>query len=198
MRNQKSPLKEEIIDKGIILFVQKGYNATRVEDITDATNVSKAAFYLYFTSKGELLETIVDRYESLFLDQIIKAVLTPEGDFLHKIKHSHKWATDFAYYNRDLCVGFMTISAEMAGSGTKIESRIKAIHAKYRAFIKTILELGRKEGKIKDDLDIDLTAHILNAMHDGALIEWYINFDEINGAQLALTYRDIFLRGILK
>jgi TetR/AcrR family transcriptional regulator, cholesterol catabolism regulator len=198
MRNQKAPLREGIIDQSIKLFLRKGYNATRVEDITDATNVSKAAFYCHFASKGELLETIVSRYESLFLEQIIKAVLSSEGDFLRKIKYSHKWATDFAYHNRDLCVAFMTISGEMAGSGTKIEDRIKTIHARYRTFLRTILEQGREEGKIKDGLDIDLAAHVMNAMHDGALIEWYTNFDEVDGAQLAVTYREVFLSGILK
>jgi len=198
MRNQKVPLREEIIDRSIQLFVRKGYNGTRVEDITDATNVSKAAFYLHFTSKGELLETIVDRYETLFMDRITHAVLSSKGDFLRKIRYSHKWATDFAFHNRDLCVGFMTISAEMAGSGTAIENRIKAIHARYRAFIKSILELGREEGKIKDTLDIEFVTHVLNALHDGALIEWYTNFDEVDGATLARTYIDIFLAGILK
>ncbi|OPY66200.1 MAG: HTH-type transcriptional repressor BepR [Syntrophorhabdaceae bacterium PtaU1.Bin034] len=198
MRNQKTPLKEEIIDKSIKLFLQKGYNATRVEDITDATSVSKAAFYLHFESKAELLETIVDRYESLFLDPIVKAVQNSEGDFLHKIKYSHKWAADFAYNNKDLCVGFMTISAEMVGSGTKIESKIKAIKARYRALFKELLEQGRREGMIKDKLDIDLAAHVINAIHDGVLIEWYANSDEIDGAKLALAYRDITLNGILK
>ena len=198
MRNQKVPLKEEIIDRSIQLFVRKGYNATRVEDITDATNVSKAAFYLHFASKGELLETIVDRYETLFMDRITEAVLSSKGDFLRKIRYSHKWATDFAFHNRDLCVGFITISAEMAGSGTTIESRIKAIHARYRAFIKSILELGRVEGKIKDTLDIEFVAHVLSALHDGALVEWYTNTDEVDGAKLARTYIDIFLTGILK
>jgi len=198
MRSQKVPLKEEIIDKSIQLFVRKGYNATRVEDITDATNVSKAAFYLHFTSKGELLETIIDRYESLFTDQIVDTVLNSEGDFLSKMKYSHKWATDFAYHNRDLCVGFMTLSAEMAGSGTAIEARIKAIHARYRNFMKAILELGKKEGRIKDNLDIEVVAHVLNALHDGALIEWYTSYNEIDGAELAVAYREIFLSGILK
>lgn len=198
MRNQTTSLKEEIIDKSVKLFLEKGYNATRVEDITNATNVSKAAFYLHFTSKAEILETIVGRYESLFLDPIIVAVRNLDSDFLGKFKYSHKWATDFAYSNKDLCVGFMTIAAEMVGSGTKIESKIKAIKARYRDLIRELLELGKSEGKIRENLDIDIAAHVINAIHDGVLIEWYANPGEVDGAQLAITYRDIALRGILK
>ena len=144
------------------------------------------------------METIVDRYESLFLDSIIKTVRSSKGDFLRKMKYRHKWASDCAYNNRDLCVGFMTISAEMVGSGTKIKTKVKAIKARYRALYRELLELGRREGMVKDELDIDVAAHVINAIHDGALIEWYANSDQIDGAKLALTYRDITLNGILK
>jgi AcrR family transcriptional regulator len=198
MRGSKTPLKEEIIDKSIQLFLRKGYNATRVEDITDASNVSKAAFYCHFASKSELLETIVDRYGTLFVDSIVDAVRNSKGDFLRKFRYSHKWATDFAYNNTELCVGFTTIAAEMTGSGTPIEAKIKAIRAKYRSFIKEMLDLGKKEGKLRDDLNIDLTAHAMNAIHDGSLIEWYSNSDHVDGVQFALTYLEITLKGILK
>jgi AcrR family transcriptional regulator len=160
--------------------------------------VSKAAFYLYFKSKGELLDTIIDRYESIFIDQAIQVVKNSRGNFLHKIKYNHKWVTEFAYNNPELCVAFLTISAEMVGSGTTAEAKIRAIKSKYRAFLKELLELGRKEGKIKENLDTDLAAHIINALHDGALFQWYTHRDEVNGARLALTYREIELGGILK
>lgn len=198
MRSQGAGLKEQIIEKSVKLFLQKGYNATRVEDITIATNVSKAAFYVHFKSKCELLETIIDRYESIFVDEAIRAVRRLEGDFLHKIKYNHKWVTEFAYSNPELCVAFLTISAEMVGSGTTAEAKIRAIKSKYRNFLKELLELGRKEGKIKEGLDIDLTAHIINALHDGALFQWYTNHNEVDGTRLAVTYREIELTGILK
>jgi AcrR family transcriptional regulator len=198
MRNQGTALKEEIIEKSVKLFLQKGYNATRVEDITTATNVSKAAFYVHFKSKNELLETIIDRYESIFIDQAIRVVRKSREDFLRRIKYNHKWVTEFAYSNPELCVAFLTISAEMVGSGTTVEAKIRAIKSKYRAFIKELLELGRKEGKIKENLDLDLAAHIINALHDGILFEWYTNRDEVDGGRLAVTYREIELSGILK
>ncbi len=198
MRNKRTSLKEDIIENSIKLFLRKGYNATRVEDITNATNVSKAAFYCHFNSKDELLETIVDRFGTLFVDRVIEEVRNAEGDFLRKLKYEHKWASNFAFSNKELCIGFVTIAGELAGSGTPTESRIKAISARYRNFLKELLEQGRREGAIKDDLDIDLAAHVINGIHDGMLIEWYDNLDQVDGAKLALAYRDIALRGILK
>ena len=50
------------------------------------------------------------------------------------------------------------------------------------------LELGKKEGVIRDDLDIDILSNVINALHNGILFEWHMNYDEINSVLLARTY----------
>ena len=198
MGNLQAPRREEIINESMKLFVRKGFNHTTVQEITNATGLSKGAFYWHFTSKDELLMTILDRYESSYVDGVIGAFEAAEGDFLRKFKYIHKWTTEFAYNNRDLCVGFTTMAAEMAGGGTTIESRIRAIQTRYRGVLKDLLLVGRKEGAIRDDLDLDLVTHVINAIYEGMLIEWYSNRDEMDGRQFTITYREIALSGILK
>ena len=46
---------ERLLRHAIILFAQRGFDATSVQDIVDAANVTKGAFYYYFTSKDDLL-----------------------------------------------------------------------------------------------------------------------------------------------
>ncbi len=198
MGNLQAPKREEIINESIKLFVRKGFNQTTVQEITNATGLSKGAFYWHFTSKDELLMTILDRYESSYVDGVIRALEAAEGDFLRKFKYIHKWTTEFAYNNRDLCVGFTTMAAEMAGGGTNIESRIRSIQTRYRGVLKDLLLVGRKEGAIRDDLDLDLVTHVINAIYEGMLIEWYSNRNEMDGGQFTITYREIALSGILK
>jgi AcrR family transcriptional regulator len=198
VRDKKISIKDQILDKSIQLFLRKGYNATTIKDITDAVNITKGAFYWHFKSKDELLSTIVAHYESTFTDSIIPAVRNSEGTFLTKMKYAHKWATDFAYQHRELCVCFLTIAAEMVGSETDIAKRIRAIYNKYRKFLRELLEFGKEEGYIRDNLDIDLVANVINSIHNGSLLEWYINYDEIDGSLFARTYRDVILFGIVK
>jgi hypothetical protein len=92
----------------------------------------------------------------------------------------------------------MTLSAELAGSGTDVEKNINAVYAKYRGFIKDLVELGKKEEIVKRDLDSDVAVHVIVAINNGMLLEWYMNQNAIDGQTLAKTYRDITLRGILK
>ena len=52
--------RERIINAAIELFSQKGYDATRVNDIANAANVNKALIYYYFKSKQDILDYMVD------------------------------------------------------------------------------------------------------------------------------------------
>jgi AcrR family transcriptional regulator len=197
-RDKTVSVKEQILDKSIQLFLRKGYNGTTIKDITDAVNITKGAFYWHFKSKDELLSTIVAHYENTFTDTIIPAVRNSEGTFLTKMKYAHKWATEFAYHNRDLCMCFLTIAAEMVGSETDIEKKIRETYSKYLTFLKELLEFGKKEGYIRDDLDIESVANVINSIHNGSLLEWYIHYDEIDGSLFARTYLDVVLFGICK
>ncbi|MGI5936151.1 MAG: TetR/AcrR family transcriptional regulator [Oscillospiraceae bacterium] len=51
--------KDRILSAATQLFSQKGYDATRVNDIASAANVNKALIYYYFKSKEDILDYIV-------------------------------------------------------------------------------------------------------------------------------------------
>lgn len=50
--------KQNVINIAHQLFIDKGYQATSVQDILESSGISKGTFYNYFTSKGELLIAI--------------------------------------------------------------------------------------------------------------------------------------------
>ena len=50
-----------ILDTATRLFLQKGYDETTLQDIIDATKLSKGAIYHHFASKEAILIAVVDR-----------------------------------------------------------------------------------------------------------------------------------------
>ena len=52
--------KQNIINAAYSLFINKGYNASSIQDILDEAGVSKGTFYNYFTSKTECLIAIME------------------------------------------------------------------------------------------------------------------------------------------
>jgi AcrR family transcriptional regulator len=52
---------DEILDAALTLFTERGFAATKVDDVAAAAGLSKGAVYLYFPSKEALLEALVHR-----------------------------------------------------------------------------------------------------------------------------------------
>lgn len=191
-------LREKIITEAIRFFLQKGFQNTTINDIIDSLKISKGAFYWHFNSKNHLLETVIKRFEETFIDKVIEAVNGTSGNFQTRFRYYHKYMTEFAYHNKELCVGFMTLSAELTGNGTELEQQVARIHKKHREFLKDLVIAGKKEHAVKPDMGADMAAHIIMAINNGLLLEWYMNQNTVDSKLLAKTYRDIVLTGILK
>ncbi|MFN4148428.1 MAG: TetR/AcrR family transcriptional regulator [Rhodocyclaceae bacterium] len=58
-RRRKEARPAELTAAALELFVEKGYAATRLEDVAAAAGVSKGTLYLYFESKEALFKAVV-------------------------------------------------------------------------------------------------------------------------------------------
>jgi len=56
---RKAARPQELVAAALALFVERGYAATRLEDVAAAAGVSKGTVYLYFANKEELFKTVV-------------------------------------------------------------------------------------------------------------------------------------------
>jgi TetR/AcrR family transcriptional regulator len=56
-RKQARPM--ELLDAALDLFVERGFKATRSEDVAARAGVSKGTLYLYYPSKEELLKAVI-------------------------------------------------------------------------------------------------------------------------------------------
>lgn len=56
---RKAARPHELLAAALELFVERGYAATRLEDVAAAAGVSKGTVYLYFANKEELFKSVV-------------------------------------------------------------------------------------------------------------------------------------------
>ncbi len=194
-----SYMTERIIEESVRLFVQKGFKGTTIKDITGAVNLTRGAIYWHFRSKDELLKTIIKYYEKAYMDGLIKSVMSVDGDFLTRFRQYHKYSTEFARQKRDLCLVFTLLSAELAGSGVKAEAQINRVLAKYKKFLSELLDIGKREQVLQEDIDIPVMAEVIIGMHSGILLHWYMLRNKpVDGRQMARTFRGVILDGILR
>lgn len=64
--------KITIIERATEIIAKKGYHAASIQEIAEASKLSKGAFYLYFKSKDELMAEILRYHFSLITEEIEK------------------------------------------------------------------------------------------------------------------------------
>lgn len=63
-RRRKEARPQELLDAALALFVEKGFAATRIEQVAALAGVSKGTLYLYYPSKEELLKAVIAHHLS--------------------------------------------------------------------------------------------------------------------------------------
>lgn len=58
-QRRKEARPQELLDAALDLFVEKGFAATRSEEVAARAGVSKGTLYLYYPSKEELLKAVI-------------------------------------------------------------------------------------------------------------------------------------------
>ena len=58
-RRRKEERPQEITDAAFAVFAEKGYAASRVQEVAKRAGVSKGLMYLYFKTKEELFKAVI-------------------------------------------------------------------------------------------------------------------------------------------
>lgn len=77
-QRRKEDRPQEITEAALEAFAEKGYAATRVEEVAKRAGVSKGLLYLYFKTKEELFKAVVKSVVIRRVDQLIDTIETTE------------------------------------------------------------------------------------------------------------------------
>ncbi|MFN3295903.1 TetR/AcrR family transcriptional regulator [Caldimonas sp.] len=68
-KRRKEARPQELLDAALEVFVERGFAASKMEDVASRAGVSKGTVYLYFPSKEELLKAVIRHNLSLTIAQ---------------------------------------------------------------------------------------------------------------------------------
>ena len=82
----------ELLEAALQLFVQKGYAATKVEDVAALAGVSKGTLFLYFPTKEDLLKAVVSENLAQHFPAWNQAFESFEGSSAEMLRFAlHSW-----------------------------------------------------------------------------------------------------------
>ena len=79
-QRRKETHPQELLDAALALFVEKGFAATRTEQVAQRAGVSKGTLYLYYPSKEELFKAVVRQNLSGLIAEGLEAAEHFEGN----------------------------------------------------------------------------------------------------------------------
>lgn len=151
------------------LFAEQGYDATTVEQIAAAAEVSPATFFRYFPAKEDLVGT--DEYDPLLLDTL--RARPAEEDALTAVRATVRQLMPMVEQDRD---GVLTRFRLLSGS-----SRLNAqLWVGFRRNVDSMAEaLGVRLGRDPGDLEVRVLASALV----GALLEAVYSWVDSDGRE---------------
>src|ERR1043166_5343337 len=74
-QRRKDARPQEILDAALALFAEKGFAATRMDDIASRAGVTKGTIYLYFDSKEEVFKSLVRESIGMTLSSVVESAM---------------------------------------------------------------------------------------------------------------------------
>ena len=151
----------ELLDAALALFVEKGYAATRVEEVAARAGVSKGTLFLYFPSKEELFKAVVRENASRLLQEAFREVAHYAGtsaELLHEF--IHRWWTQ---YGDTPAAGLIKlIMSEAANFPDLAQYYQDEVVQPGHELVRRIVQRGIDRGELRA-VDPDLAAHLIVA-----------------------------------
>ena len=147
--------KINIIKRSSELFNTKGYQATSISDITNATKLTKGALYGHFGNKDEMAEAAYDYSVQEIIDKLTR-VIKESPTAPEKLKN-------LAYHYMEYILNppikggcpVINTSIESDDSYPLLRSKTVRTIGIIRDSIKKILHRGIKEGQISKECNVE-------------------------------------------
>lgn len=165
--------KQELLDAAFELFCENGYDKTSVNSIIEKVGVSKGAFYYYFKSKKEVMDTLIIQEVEKLIPPIQALADNDTMTAVEKMNELVNIAQSFRINNAEKhkSIHEMLYLHEDRESEKRM---LREMEEKVSPHYTKIIEQGIKEGTIHTDYP-DLFTDFIFAMR-GSLSEYLTQF----------------------
>ncbi len=178
----------EIVDAAASVFLEKGYSATSIQDISDRVGILKGSLYHYVRSKEDFLFRIIkDVYDEAIGD--IRKVSELEGGWLERMAAFVRAHVLFAANH---LTAYTIQLREFEQLSPERQEEIRKGGETYVESLQAILEDGQAEGMVDASLDARLASVIITGELN-SMPRWYSPRGPLSPEQLADVYVGMIL-----
>ncbi len=140
MENKKST-ETQILEAAKRVFVQKGYDGARMQEIADEAKINKSMLHYYFRSKEVLFNKIIDDTVDVLIPRFIEALSGDDGVMV-KVERLVERQIDGIMENPHMPMFMLN---ELAQNRMHVSHKMKARFAEKNTFTKFIKEIKQEQ-----------------------------------------------------
>lgn len=146
--NERTELRERIINAAAVLFQQHGIKQVRMDDVASELGISKKTLYGTFADKKAMLFEVVKLTSASFCEAI-RGTLLQSTNVLEQI---------FLLYKRVIehCKEVNPLFFTELMRYSDLEAYFDRMHAEHFGYVKGWLQEGVKQGLLRDDIDYEV------------------------------------------
>ena len=188
--------RDHLIDTGLKLMHQHGYNATGLTEILKVADVPKGSFYHHFGSKEDFAAAALERYTTREAKHAATVLNDAKAPPLKRLK---RYFTDLVrfYGQKGEIPGCMMgrFSLEIAAANPQLRKQISGSFAHWEHTIATVIQQAVAQKELPADTDSESLAGFLLNSWEGALLR---SQTEENDAPLEVFMQLVFDRLLKK
>lgn len=160
-QRRKDARPQELLDAALALFVEKGFAATRSEEVAARAGVAKGTLYRYYPSKDELFKAMVRDNLSVHIAESTALAAQYEGPIAELLSQMMgAWWAKVGHGNAGVVCKIMMVEARNFPELARFY--VDEVIAPSKALIGGLIERGIRSGEFRP-VSIEATVHMLIA-----------------------------------
>ena len=193
IRQPREARQGQILDAVERLITTQGMNRVTINDIAREIGVSEAAIYRHFSSKRNILSSLIQRWRANLLWTVPS---DPEDGVPALDALVRAFWTQLGEVENRGALAFIVIAQAISfegGFGTQVASVI----GEYLEAVRRLLARGVQEGTVRSDLDFDAAATTYFGMIQSTATLWALNDYAPPLVEAGANMWEIFRRGVV-
>ena len=196
MNQEKQDLrKNQILDAALTVLVANGYERSRMDDVVQASQLSKGAIYWYYKSKKDMYLDLVDYWVDQY-SATINHLVEIDQSASNQLRDLFNYFTN-QYESDPDPFSALTEFWSMAQKDSDFGAKLQSVYSRFLDLLDKIITKGIRDGEFKN-VNSRITA--MSIMLNVESINWFTLFEPhgVKAREYMQTITDFILSGLVK
>ncbi len=196
MNQEKQDLrKKQILDAALTVLVANGYERSRMDDVVQASQLSKGAIYWYYKSKKDMYLDLVDYWVDQY-SATINHLVEIDQSASNQLRDLFNYFTN-QYESDPDPFSALTEFWSMAQKDSDFGAKLQSVYSRFLDLLDKIITKGIRDGEFKN-VNSRITA--MSIMLNVESINWFTLFEPhgVKAREYMQTITDFILSGLVK